>query len=147
MGQFEEDRLGLVLAAFTFDNVPSTDHKAHLLSQLASRLKPRGRIVNLVSSPEIYRHEWASFSTKGFPENQIASSGDLVKIIMTDVDDSRPVEDIVCTEGGYRNVYEEAGRKTLATNQPLGTEDEPFSWVNETSIAPWTIYVLGNSIG
>jgi len=26
--------------------------------------------------------------------------------------------------------------------KPLGEEDEPFEWVNETKIAPWVIYVL-----
>jgi hypothetical protein len=26
--------------------------------------------------------------------------------------------------------------------KPLGTESEPYKWVNETRIAPWVIYVL-----
>ena len=36
----------------------------------ARLLAPEGRIVNLVSTPEIYTHEWASFSTRDFPENR-----------------------------------------------------------------------------
>jgi hypothetical protein len=30
----------------------------------------------------------------------------------------------------------------VAEHRPLGREDEPFAWVNETRIAPWVIYVL-----
>jgi hypothetical protein len=26
--------------------------------------------------------------------------------------------------------------------QPLGRDHEPYEWVNEIRIAPWTIYVL-----
>jgi len=31
--------------------------------------------VLIVSRPEIYTYEWASFSTKDFPENRQAKSG------------------------------------------------------------------------
>jgi hypothetical protein len=105
-------------------------------------LDPRGRIVNLVSSPEIYTHEWASFSTVDFPENRNAQCGDVVRIIMTDVADRRPVEDVIFPEGDYRRVYQEAGLEVVEVYHPLGRADEPFHWVNETAIAPWTIYVL-----
>ncbi len=98
----------LVLSAFTFDNVPQGDKAAHL-SALARLLAPQGRIVNLVSRPEIYTHEWASFSTRDFPENRDARSGDVVRIVMTDVTDRRPVEDVVCTETTYGELYRESG--------------------------------------
>ncbi len=72
-------------------------------------LKSGGCIVNLVSSPEIYVNEWASFSTKDFPENRTAKSGDKVRIIMLDVDDKRPVEDIIWKDEDYYEVYKRAG--------------------------------------
>src|SRR5512144_1154880 len=97
-----EDDLGavphefdLVLSAFTFDNVPTGAKKTVLLRALGERLNERGRIVNLVSAPEIYTHEWASFSTREFPENARAKSGDLVRIVMLNVPDARPVEDVL----------------------------------------------------
>jgi len=52
------------LAAFTFDNIPTMEKKVRLFRGLGSLLESHGRIVSLVSSPEIYMHEWASFSTK-----------------------------------------------------------------------------------
>ena len=48
-----------------------------------------------MSSPEIYLHEWASFSTKEYPENRFARSGDVVRIITKDFADRRPAEDIL----------------------------------------------------
>jgi trans-aconitate methyltransferase len=131
----------LVLSAFTLDNVPQDEKAPHLL-KLAGLLAPAGRIVNLVSTPEIYTHEWASFSTRDFPGNREARSGEVVRIVMTDVIDRRPVEDIVCTEATYRELYRESGLEVVATHAPLGRPDEPHAWVSETRVAPWRIDVL-----
>ena len=131
----------LVLSAFTFDNVPQ-DQKVRLLRALAGLLAPGGRLVNLVSTPEIYVHEWASFSTREFPENRDAKSGEVVRIVMTDVKDRRPVEDVVCTKATYRSLYRESGLEVVSSYEPLGREDEPVAWVNETRLAPWRIDLL-----
>jgi len=64
---------------------------------LARLLNSTGRIIHVVSRPEIYIHEWASFSTQDFPENRTAHTGDTVRIIVTDHADRRPVEDILWT--------------------------------------------------
>jgi ubiquinone/menaquinone biosynthesis C-methylase UbiE len=132
----------LVLSAFTFDNIPTMEKKVALFSDLRRLLKQTGKIVNLVSSPEIYTHEWASFTTKDFPENRRAKTGDKVKIIMTDVEDRRPVEDIIWMDNAYEEVYTRAGLAVAKKLRPLGREDEPYAWVSETKVAPWVIYVL-----
>jgi SAM-dependent methyltransferase len=132
----------LVLSAFTFDNIPTKELKVTTFRGLAVLLAPAGAIVNLVSSPDIYTHEWASFTTKDFPENANAKSGDKVKIIMTDVDDRRPVEDVVWSDEAYREVYRASGLEAVGKYAPLAREDEPYDWVSETRIAPWVIYVL-----
>jgi hypothetical protein len=113
---------------------------------LRDLLVDEGKIVNLVSSPEIYTHEWASFSTRDFPENRDARSGDKVKIIMTDVEDRRPVEDIIWSEDDYASVYRRAGLEIIHKCKPLAEDSEPYNWVNETIIAPWTVYVLKKRI-
>jgi SAM-dependent methyltransferase len=94
----------LVLSAFTFDNIPGA-MKARIFCDLGKLLRPSGTIVSVVSSPEIYTHEWASFTTKDFPQNAAARSGEAVRIIVTDHQDRRPVEDILCTDESYRAVY------------------------------------------
>jgi len=142
LSPFQKGTYDLVLSAFTFDNIPTLEKKVRLFSGLGSLLSPKGRIVSMVSSPEIYTHEWASFSTRDFPGNRLARSGDTVKIIMTDVEDRRPVEDVLWTDESYQEVYRKAGLECIQTHKPLAKESEPFPWVNETMIAPWVIYVL-----
>jgi len=140
-GELEAAAFDLVLSAFTFDNIPGTA-KIRIFCDLAKLLTPKGVIVNLVSTPEIYLHEWASFSTKNFPENASARSGDVVRTIVTDHHDQRPVVDILCDDESYRAVYREAGLQVAQVLKPLAKGDEPYPWVNETRIAPWVIYVL-----
>ena len=60
---------------------------------------------------------------------------------MTDVDDRRPVEDVVCDDGDYQRLYRDCRLEPVATYRPLGRDDEPIEWVNEARIPPWVIYV------
>lgn len=146
-GNFSRLKAGgydLVLSAFTFDNIAS-EKKTALFRGLGQLLKPDGCMVSVVSAPDIYVNEWASFSTKAFPENRQARSGDVVRIITTDHPDHRAVEDILCTDASYRRIYRNAGLHAVAAHRPLATGDEPYEWVNETRIAPWVIYVLRKS--
>jgi ubiquinone/menaquinone biosynthesis C-methylase UbiE len=142
LSQFKNNSYALILSVFTFDNIPTKSKKVECFSEMGRLLEKSGRIVNLVSSPLIYTHEWASFTTKAFPENQYAQSGDTVKIIMKDVDDQRPVEDVLWTDEAYREVYKQAGLDIEKTYEPLGKANDPYEWVSETSVAPWVIYVL-----
>jgi SAM-dependent methyltransferase len=140
--QFKEGAYDLVLSVFTFDNIPTMEKKVENFRCFGNLLKSEGRIVNLVSSPEIYTHEWASFSTKDFPENKHAKSGDKVRIIQADIEDKRPVVDVVWTDESYCETFTKAGLKLVKTYKPLAKKNEPYKWVNETRIAPWVIYVL-----
>ena len=130
-----------IVSLFTFDNVPSAA-KVRIFSDLRNLLRPAGTIVSVVSSPDIYTHEWASFTPKNFPENAAARSGDVVRIVVTDHQDRRPVEDIVWSDESYQAVYREARLQAIQVFKPLAKGDESYSWVNETKIPPWVIYVL-----
>jgi ubiquinone/menaquinone biosynthesis C-methylase UbiE len=142
LGGLQPDTFHLVLSAFTFDNIPTMEKKVALFRALKRLLKAEGHVVNLVSSPDIYVNEWASFSTKDFPENRTARSGDKVRIVMLDVEDRRPVEDILWTDEDYREVYRRSGLVPIKIYRPLAKRAEPYSWVSETATAPWVIYVL-----
>ncbi len=139
---FEKADLDLITAVFTFDNIPGICSRINLLKKLAMSLNSTGTIVLVDSTPEIYVNEWLSFSTNNFPENTKAKSGDKVKIIMKDVEDKRPVEDIVWFDNDYQNMFTAAGLRLIETYKPLGKTSEPIKWLNETRIAPWIIYVL-----
>lgn len=132
----------LALAAFTFDNIPTDHQKTSALRELRRVLAPGGRFLVVVSSPEIYWHEWVSFSTRDYPANRIARDGDSVRIVMLDVPDRRPVVDILCSDTHYRELFETAGLRVLDAVRPLATGGEAVQWVSEATIPPWTIYVL-----
>ncbi len=142
---FEAGSFDLVLSVFTFDNIPDMEHKTALLGELGRVLDRHGSFVNLVSAPAIYVHEWASFSTRAFPENLAAASGDEVRIVMLDVDDDRPVTDILCSDADYRAGFARAGLEVEAVYRPLGRPEDPFDWVSEMTVSPWSIYVLGSA--
>lgn len=143
----EVESYDLVLSAFTFDNIPTMEKKVLLFQSLKRLLNRNGCVVSVVSSPEIYVNEWASFSTKDFPENRRAKSGDKVFIVMLDVEDSRPIEDIVWMDQAYHETYKRAGLVLVNIYRPLAHQTEPYRWVSETKIAPWVIYVLRRGEG
>lgn len=139
---FEPARFDLVLSAFAFDNIPDVGKRCALLRGLRRLLRHDGRLILLGSTPDIYLHEWASFTTKAFPENRLAKSGDTVRIVMKDVPDGRPVVDLVWFHEDYVNLFAAAELDLVAHYKPLGRQDEPQAWLTETSLAPWVIYVV-----
>ena len=62
LSAFQSGTYDLVLAAFTFDNIAgkNNDNKRRILQDLGRLLNQDGKLVLIVSRPEIYTHEWAS---------------------------------------------------------------------------------------
>lgn len=141
----EDLSFDLILSAFTFDNIPTLEKKVQILQAAKALLSPKGCLVNLVSTPQIYWHEWLSFSTRDFPENRQAKSQEKVKIIMLDVDDRRPVEDVLWTEEDHLRAYQQSGLQLVERHLPLGRKEDGWDWVSETEVAPWAIYVLAKA--
>lgn len=133
----------LVFCAYPFDNIQGPAKRARILGALGRMLTEDGRVIVLASSPELYRHEWLSFTTAAFPENRRAGSGDPVRIVIKDVPDARPVPDFLWTDDDYRAMAEAAGLRVLETARPLGRADDGYAWVSETAVAPWAIHVMG----
>ncbi|MCR4340122.1 MAG: hypothetical protein NUW01_09600 [Gemmatimonadaceae bacterium] len=112
---------------------------------LKQLLGPGGRIILLGSTPDIYMNEWASFTTRDFPDNRDAKSGDPVRIVMQDVPDRRPVVDLIWFHEDYLALFAAAELQLVAQFTPLGRPDDGQSWISETAIAPWVINVLRDS--
>lgn len=142
LSEFSCGEFDLVLSAFTFDNIPTKTDKVKLLREMSRIIKPDGRIINLVSSPDIYLYEWASFSTRDFPENRLAKTGDFVRIIVTELDDKRPAVDILWFDENYRENYLQSDLRVIEKHNPLGESGDGYNWVTETEMSPWSIYVL-----
>jgi SAM-dependent methyltransferase len=138
-------RFDLILIAFAFDNIPDVALRRAILGSLRDLLTEDGRTILVGSTPEIYVHEFTSFTTRDFPENRDARSGDPVRVVMKDVPDARPVLDILWTPVDYEELFRAAGLELLAEHKPLGTVADPRVWLSELSVAPWVIYVCTRS--
>lgn len=132
----------LVQSAFTFDNIPDFPRRVRLMQGLAALLDAGGVLVNIVSTPEIYTHEWVTFSTRDYPENRTAAPGDVVRIVTTDYADARPVEDILWPHEDYLRLYGAAGLELVRVERPLAAGDEGVVWKSELEVPPWALYVL-----
>jgi SAM-dependent methyltransferase len=142
MSAFPREGFSLIQSAFTFDNIPGMDTKVRIFSDLRGLLRPEGVLVSIVSSPEIYVNEWASFSTKDFPENKNAKPGDTVKTLTKEFEGQTPCLDIFWPHESYLEVYSRARLEIVEMRKPMAKGDEPYRWVSETRIAPWVVYVL-----
>ena len=142
-GQFESNSFDLITAIYPFDNIPTREEKMKNLLGLKNLLKPTGKLLLLVSSSKLYVNEWESFSSKHWPENKNAKSGDPVQIAIMTIGDERPVTDILFTEEDYHALFRKADLVLERTYKPLADGTEPYQWVVETEIAPWEIHVLG----
>jgi hypothetical protein len=114
-----------------------------LLAGIRRRLRPTGRLILIASTPELYTREWTTFTTAAYPQNALARSGDPVWIVIKEGGDDRPVQDLLWLDEDYRAAFRASRLHLLTTHRPLGREDEPFPWVNETRVPPWTVYVAG----
>jgi hypothetical protein len=113
-----------------------------LLRSLRRLLRPCGMLLNLVSAPDLYLHEWTSSSACAFAGNRAARCGDTVRISLRDRVDASPVIDIFCDDAEYRALYAQAGMEVIDTHRPRGRASDPFPWISEAHIAPWVIYLL-----
>lgn len=137
-----EGSFDLVQSAFTFDNISGFERRASMFRGLGQLLADGGVLVNIVSTPEIYTHEWVTFSTSDFPGNRDAGRGDVVRIVTTDYSDARPVEDVLWPHEDYLDLFGKAGLEPIRVERPLAVGDEGVAWKSETSVAPWAIYLL-----
>lgn len=135
-------RFDLILSAFAFDNIADAAWRATLLRRLRELLTPTGRIVLLGSTPEIYWHEWTSFTTAAFPENRAARGGENVRIVMKDVADPRPVVDVIWYHDDYTRLFADSGLGIVSEHRPLAKPDDTHEWISETTVPPWVLYVL-----
>jgi SAM-dependent methyltransferase len=138
----DPQRFDLIFSAFAFDNIPGSDHRAEILGGLRRLLQEDGRIVLVDTSSDLYVNETASFTARDFPENRTAKSGDEVRVVMKDVEDRRPVTDILWFHEDYLALFAAADLELVAHHLPLGHDDEPYDWITEATVPPWTIYVL-----
>lgn len=142
LSAMSERQFDLVFCSFPFDNIAGRDKRVGLFRDLGALLRRDGRLVNLVSAPALYHHDWLSFTSSEFPGNRTARPGDHVRVTIREGADQRPVDDLYWTDEDYRETYSAAALELLETHRPLGLPEEPHAWTTELTVSPWVIDVL-----
>ena len=118
--------------------------KVDTLREIARVLKPGGMKILVAGSRELYLREWVSWSTRDFPENALAESGDRVRVVINDLGDRRVVEDTLWTEDAYRATFRKTPLRLVETRKPtIGAKDQyEREWISERDHAPFVVFIL-----
>jgi WD40 repeat protein/SAM-dependent methyltransferase len=138
---FNAATFDLVFSSFVFIEVPTLGDISFILRDIKRVLKADGRFVLLTGPIDRIKGNWVSFSYD-FPENdKVFSSGDTVKLQIR----GTPVVlyDYYWPDEDLRRVFGDIGFKLFEMHKPLGREDDPIEWLDETRYAYAGIYVVG----
>jgi len=136
---FENNFFDLIFCAFIFDSIPSKIDMIKILKEFRKKLKSKGAIIIITSTPELYFHNWASFISN-FPENKNTRAGDKVRIHIKGT--NIKVFDYLWYDGDYKSVFQKSNLRVIKGYKPLANGTEKYKWINEKKIPPWFVYVL-----
>ena len=142
LASYEPASFGLIAVCWAFDNVHRRPDKRYILKTLHRLLADDGVLIMAGSTPDLYRNEWATATTRAFPENKRARSGDRVKVALTGTGDDRPYIDTLFTHRDYVELFADSGFALIKAHWPLGRPGEGIDWVSEKRLAPFFIYEL-----
>lgn len=139
---FEDSSFDLVFSSFVFLEVSRIEEIESILKEMKRVLRKDGIIIFVTDSMEATKGTWVSLSYS-FPENdRPLQSGDTVKLLIRGIDVI--LHDYYWTEDDYTRAAERAGLTLAKLHKPLGSRDDPIEWLDELTLSPMAIYVLGN---
>lgn len=140
---FEDSSFDLIFSSFVFLETSSLDEIEEILSEMKRVLKRDGFITIVTSPTEGYGSNYVSFSYD-FPENaKTFQSGDTVKLLIKGT--GMILHDYYWTEQDYAQAFSNVGLKITELLKPLGCDDDPIEWLDESKVSPMLIYVLAKS--
>lgn len=128
----------IVVSTFVLFAIPSIHSLIKTFKNIHSVLNPGGVFIAVTGSTELYQRDWLSLSVKGFPENKNPNSGDVCRILLTDID--LLLEDYYWTHEDYVNVAGESGFQMAAHSYPLGHPEDGIPWKDEKDFPPYVFY-------
>ena len=138
---FRDSLFDIIFFCFVLVAVSSKGEMKNILLDAKRVLKEEGIMVIVVTAAESYQGKWASWFFD-FSENKTTlASGNKVKILFRGT--NVVLFDYYWTDDDYRQIFNDVGLKILKTHRPLGRDDDPFEWLDETIISPIIIYILG----
>ena len=135
-----EATFDLVFSSFVLFEISNTDKIIQYLVRAFSFLKKDGIFIGITGSEDLYSpsRNWMTFDVD-FPENNNLKSGDAAKLLL-----KKPkIEfyDYYWKNSDYVHCFKESGLEIIQTYHPLGSNQDPYSWKDELSYSPFTVFI------
>lgn len=140
--ELSSKQFDLIMLSFVIMELASPSYIVKLFRDLATLLKPCGKLAIIAASDELYQQDWLSINTSKYPENKQADSGDIVKLYLPDYDVE--ISDYLWFEHDCENFFDQAGLRLLKKHKPLASPERAIAWQAELNQAPFVIYILEN---
>ena len=137
---FPNDHFDAIISTLVFMEFNDLGDMTGALNEMRRVLKPGGVVLVAVISEQGYQNEFCSFFYD-FPKTGELRSGSPITCHLKGTD--MTLEDYYWTDADYKKAAADAGLSVIDLVQPLARGDEKFDWVSETTVPPWSIYVLG----
>lgn len=135
----QNDSFDMVFSSFVLFEIASKNELIEVFNEIYRVLKPGGIFISVTGTEELYRKRWLTIEAD-FPQNKNLKSGDVAKILLSDVDVI--VYDYYWTDQDYLDVIKETKFTHLETSLPLGDENDGYDWIDEDKFPPYSIYIL-----
>jgi hypothetical protein len=127
-----------VVSTFVLFAIPSISSLINTFKNIHSILSQDGVFIAVTGSTELYQRDWLSLRVKEFPENQHPISGDICRVVLTDID--LLLEDYYWTHEDYVKVANASGFQIAEHSYPLGREEDGIPWKDERVYPPYVFY-------
>lgn len=137
---FGDRKFDLIFSSFVFLEISTIDEISKVLFEMDRVLKDNGIIIIITSSPVEHTGEWLSFSYDFEENKKRIKSGDTVKLLIKGT--NVILHDYYWEEDEYFKAFKKAGLIVDKIHLPMGIENDPYSWIDEKRIPPFSIYIL-----
>jgi len=141
LSRFDDLSFDLIFNSFVLMEISTLDKITGLLKEMARILTPAGKIIIIVSNPDIVGWRCVSFN-KDFDCNRHLKSGDLLRLDITQTSQTFTLYDYYWTENDYRKAFLQARLSIETTLKPLGKPRDGIDWKAESTIPPFIVYIL-----
>ncbi|MEW2917704.1 class I SAM-dependent methyltransferase [Ruegeria sp. ANG10] len=128
----------IVLSVFVFMELGSKQALESTAKAIERALAKDGVFFMVVTTKDFYSGDWLTLDTN-FAENAAVESGDKVRVRFPDAD--LTLTDYFWTDEDYSSALGQAGFGRIDRYYPLGKDSDGLAWKDETSKAPFVIYV------
>lgn len=129
----------LVFSSFVLFEISTKNELMNVFNEIFRVLKKGGTFIAITGSENMYSHPWLSLGVE-CEKNKNIVSGARVKIQLKEI--NLELYDYFWTDKDYKKIINKSGFSLLEKINPLGKDNDGYSWVSETKISPYVIYIL-----